>query len=633
MESDQSVGRADCSESSEEGEPVARKLTRLNETLARALLDAKQAEITLENKPKLHISPTPVISRTSPREKWQNLRFPSPVYMASSGSSSSPGSPKVTFTSPRHPRLQQLQLLSERLQMKLEDLCSAEAARLCAVVRARQTVGLEEEDIREVEGKLKRLRKEGFAEVRLGTVLIHAYLKSHSNTNSPIPLHSDSPHSSDQIPTLPTFFPEASSEELSSLRRELDEESTRLQLIERFLAEKERTLQVEISTLKRMQREFEERKKENEERVKQRYWQLLEWHKLLETVVIQHASSDLQFPLPQKTAKSEKRQQLEAELERIRLEVETLDSQETGLEELLQAFQQAEAAYYQCLDGSDLHKVAVRLEIVKNKLLSHRVSRTLVQSERKNASILSSISLLSETNPCPGARKTILRAVLQRSATRPSSPVRRSGWISPQNREITACEEVERSGEVTEDFGKCMKTVIDMEKNGEQLKELISAMQDQIKTYKQQEEQETETRLRLKAREHRLSQLERDFKARLSALKSRELSLAQREDELRVIFSQRMTMSETEVTRLVGKSAERVQEQLHALEEKTRELVRLNGDLSQEQSFLQDIKRTAERKLTLLTQSQGLLASEKSRLEALAKALNRHFLRLLELSQ
>jgi len=42
----ESVGQADCSESSEEGEAVEVKLTRLNETLVKALLAAKEAEIT-----------------------------------------------------------------------------------------------------------------------------------------------------------------------------------------------------------------------------------------------------------------------------------------------------------------------------------------------------------------------------------------------------------------------------------------------------------------------------------------------------------------------------------------------------------------------------------------------------------
>lgn len=134
----ESVGQADCSESSEEGEAVEVKLTRLNETLVKALLAAKEAEITEEKPSKVQVSsPTPIVSRTSPREKWPNLRFPSPVYMASSGSSASPGSPKVTFAYPRHPSVQQIRLNSERLQMKWEDLCSAEAARLCAVVRGR----------------------------------------------------------------------------------------------------------------------------------------------------------------------------------------------------------------------------------------------------------------------------------------------------------------------------------------------------------------------------------------------------------------------------------------------------------------------------------------------------------------
>lgn len=491
-------------------------------------------------------------------------------------------------------------------------------------------MGLDEKEIRGIEEKLRGLRKQGFAEVGFGTVLIHAYLKSHSNPNSPLPFLPDSPHSSDQLPTLPTCLPEASSQELSSLHRELAEKSTHLQLIERFLAEKERTLQVEKCTVSRLQREFEERKREKEERTRERYWQLLEWHQQLETVVMQHASSDLpHFPFPQKSLKSAKRIQLESELERIRLQVDTLDSQESGLNELLQAFQQAEAAYYQCLDGSDPHKFAVRLEIVKNKLLTHKVNRTLLQSELKNASILSSISLLSEENSGSRAGGTNLK----RASTRPSSPVRRLGWTSPRNRGIGDFEEGEKSTSGREDFGKCMKAVLEMEKNGEQLKELISALQDQIKTYKQQEERETESRLRLKARERRIFQFERDFKAQLSALKSKELLLAQREDELRLIFCQRMTLSEGDVVRLLGKSAGRVQEQIHALEEKARELVRLNGDLSQEQVFLQEIKRDTERKLTALTQGQGLLYSERSRLEALAKALNRNFLRLLELSQ
>lgn len=122
-----------ASESSEEGEPVELKLTRLNETLTRALLAAQQAQIPQENLSALRASPTPVVSRTSPREKRLNLRFPSPIYMASS-SSSSPHSPRATFVSPRSSGLQQLRLNCERLQMKLEDLTSAEGAKLCAVV-------------------------------------------------------------------------------------------------------------------------------------------------------------------------------------------------------------------------------------------------------------------------------------------------------------------------------------------------------------------------------------------------------------------------------------------------------------------------------------------------------------------
>jgi hypothetical protein len=122
-----------ASESSEEGEPVELKLTRLNETLTRALLAAQQAQIPQENRSALRASPSPVVSRTSPREKRLNLRFPSPIYMASS-SSSSPSSPRVTFISPRNSGMQQLRLNCERLQMKLEDLSSAEGVKLCAVV-------------------------------------------------------------------------------------------------------------------------------------------------------------------------------------------------------------------------------------------------------------------------------------------------------------------------------------------------------------------------------------------------------------------------------------------------------------------------------------------------------------------
>ena len=491
-------------------------------------------------------------------------------------------------------------------------------------------MGLEEEDIQATEEKLKRLRKEGFAEMAFGTVMIHAYLKSRSST--PVPLLPDSPSSNDQLPTLPASLTETPSDDLRILRKDLEEESIRLQLIERFLAEKERSLQVELAAFKRLQGEQEMQRREKEEKVKDRYWQLFEWHKQLETVIIQHASSDLpQFPFSPRPAKSEKRLQQEAELERVRKQVEGLNTPGAG--ELVQALQKAEEAYYQSLDGSDPHKLAVRLEMVKNKLLTHKENQTLAQSQHQNSTILSSISLLSEATPCSRARKTILHSVLQRSSTRPSSPVRRSAWVSSPKQE----ESEERSSrEVVpdgEEFDKCVKTVAEMERSREQLKELLVAMQEQVKTFKQQEEQETESRLRLKARERRLLQLERDFKSQLSAVKSREVVLAQREDELRVIFSQRMTLPEGEVTKLLGRSAGRVQEQIHALEEKTRELVRLHGDLNQEQSFIQELKRTTERKLTNLSQSQSLLSREKDRLEALAKALDRHFLRLLELSQ
>jgi hypothetical protein len=84
-------------------------------------------------------------------------------------------------------------------------------------------VGLGEEDIQATEEKLKRLRKEGFAEMAFGAVMIHAYIKSHSSTISPISLLLDSPRSNDQLPTLPASLPETPSEDLRIRRKDLEE--------------------------------------------------------------------------------------------------------------------------------------------------------------------------------------------------------------------------------------------------------------------------------------------------------------------------------------------------------------------------------------------------------------------------
>ena len=495
-----------------------------------------------------------------------------------------------------------------------------------------QRVGMEEQEIREMEEKLGKLRKEGFAEMKLGAVLVHVYLKAELS-DSPIPLLPESTHSSDQLMTFPASNPDA--EELSLLKKELEEENLRLQLIDRFLTEKERNLQIEHSTVQRLKSDFEQKKQENEERLKTRYWQLFEWHKQLETLLIQHVGSSLpQFPLLENRPKSTRRRELEGELDTIRTQVEALDPKKKDTAVLFQALQSAEEAYFRYLDGADPQKLTVRVEMLKNQLLSYKVQQTLLQSAQKHTSLLTSISLLSDSTSFPSVRRTALRNVLHRASTRPSSPRQpQSVWLMSEEKELISEENEIIGGNNNEEFGKCVKTVMEMQRKGEEMKDLLGAMREQIDRYKQMEEQETAARLRFKAKERRLIIQERELNSHLASLKNRELLLAQREDELRSIFSQRMTLPESEVSRLIGKSAGRVQEQIHALEVKMKELMSLHSDLNQEQTYLQELARSTDRKVSQLTQTQTLLYREREKVEALARALDRHFLRLLELSQ